>query len=112
MNRLTLHDLLKVDLSGLKTIDGWLDRLESYGMMVGHSTGTTGKLSFIPRSKVEWPAWQSAYFLAMRAAIGLDPRDVQLPQICDVMNIAIEIAASQIRNENKARHPVGSRPRE
>jgi hypothetical protein len=72
LNRLTLHDLTKMDLSGLTTIDSWLERLESYGMMVGHSTGTTGKLSFIPRSRVEWPAWRGSYHEAHRFSSGQD----------------------------------------
>ena len=72
LNRLTTHDLLKMDLGGLTTLDSWLDRLESYGMMIGHSTGTTGKLSFIPRSRVEWPAWSASYYEAHRASTGVD----------------------------------------
>jgi hypothetical protein len=79
LNRLTLHDLLKLDLKGLTTLDSWLDRLADYGMMIGHSTGTTGKLSFIPRSLVEWPAWKSAYTDAQRAATGVDPTKEFLP---------------------------------
>ena len=67
LNRLTTHDLSKLDLSGLKTVDDWLARLDEAGMMVGHSTGTTGKLSFIPRSRTEWPAWDVAYTEATRA---------------------------------------------
>jgi hypothetical protein len=79
MNRLTMHDLLKVDLSGLKTLDEWLTRLESYGMMIGHSTGTTGKLSFIPRSRVEWPAWQEAYNSSSLATTGVDSTKEFIP---------------------------------
>lgn len=79
LNRLTMHDLRTMDLSGLRSLDGWLDRLESYGMMVGHSTGTTGKLSFIPRSLVEWPAWKSGYTEVTRASTGVDPTKDFLP---------------------------------
>ncbi|TAL03044.1 MAG: hypothetical protein EPO08_05095 [Rhodospirillaceae bacterium] len=79
LNRLTLHNLLKMDLSGLKTLDGWLDRLQDYGMMIGHSTGTTGKLSFIPRSRVEWPSWNASYTEAYRAATDIDPTKEFLP---------------------------------
>jgi hypothetical protein len=79
LNRLTLHNLLKMDLSGLTTIDSWLSRLDDYGMMVGHSTGTTGKLSFIPRSSVEWPAWKASFNDTTRAASGVDPTREFLP---------------------------------
>lgn len=81
LNRLTTHDLTKMSLEGLDSVDGWLDRLDDFGMIVGHSTGTTGKLSFIPRSTTEWPAWSNAYFEAFTAASGVDPRQVAMPNI-------------------------------
>lgn len=79
MDRLTAHDLKAVPLDGLGSVDAWLDRLDESGMVIGHSTGTTGKLSFIPRSRTEWPAWSAAHFVAMEAAMGVDPRTVTLP---------------------------------
>jgi hypothetical protein len=74
LNKLTTHDLTKIPLDDVTTIDDWLTRLDEHGMIVGHSTGTTGKLSFIPRSRVEWPAFAAAYFVAVTAAIGFDQR--------------------------------------
>ena len=54
LGRLTTHDLSKVDVSSCDTIDGWLDRLEAETpMLVMHSSGTSGKLSIIPRSRIE-----------------------------------------------------------
>ncbi len=73
LDRLTTHDLSKVDLSGVNTVEGWLDRLDESGMLVGHSTGTTGKLSFVPRSRTELPAWTKSYNETSRAATGVDP---------------------------------------
>jgi len=73
LDRLTTHDLSKMDLKGLTTIEGWLDRLDEYGMLVGHWTGTTGKLSFLPRSRSELPAWDRAYSFAQHATTGVDP---------------------------------------
>ncbi len=72
LDRLTTHDLSKMDLSGLSMIDDWLDRLDEFGMLVGTSSGTTGKLSFVPRSKVEFPSWQHSYYEAQRATTGVD----------------------------------------
>lgn len=72
LDRLTTHDLSKVDLGGITMIDQWLDRLDDFGMLVGHSSGTTGKLSFVPRSQVEFPAWQRSYYEAQRATTGVD----------------------------------------
>jgi hypothetical protein len=79
MRRLTVHDLTKVPLEGVRSVDAWLDRLDDNGMIVGHSTGTTGKLSFIPRSQTEWPAWRAAYFEMRRAATGVDTLRVSIP---------------------------------
>jgi hypothetical protein len=66
-------------LDGATSVDSWLDRLDEYGMIVGHSTGTTGKLSFIPRSQTEWPAWTASYFEIRRAATGVDTLKVNIP---------------------------------
>jgi hypothetical protein len=79
LDRLTAHDLTKMDLSGLKTLDDWLSRLDDFGMIVGHSTGTTGKLSFIPRSQAEWPAWNRGYCEVYRASTGVDPTKDFIP---------------------------------
>lgn len=82
LDRLTTHDLTQMSLEGLNTVDGWLDRLDEFGMIVGHSTGTTGKLSFIPRSNTEWKSWANAYFEAQTAATGgVDMREVAIPSI-------------------------------
>ena len=72
LNRLTTHDLLAIPLDGLTSVDDWLARLDDHGMIIGHSTGTTGKLSFIPRSRDEWPAWAASYFAGMTAALEID----------------------------------------
>lgn len=73
LDRLTTHDLSLMNLDGLRTIDEWLTRLDDFGMLVGHSTGTTGKLSFVPRSRKELPAWRRAYNEGNRATTGVDP---------------------------------------
>lgn len=72
LDRLTTHDLRSLSLDGLATVDDWIERLDAHGMIVGHTSGTSGKLSFIPRSQVEWPAWRETYRQMRRAATGLD----------------------------------------
>lgn len=81
LGRLTTHDLSAIPLDGLRSVDAWLDRLDEHEMIIGHSTGTTGKLSFIPRSQVEWPAWKNAYFEVLRAALGIDTRVEKIPNL-------------------------------
>ena len=78
--RLTAHDLTRICLDGVHSLDSWMDRLEEHGMIIGHSTGTTGKLSFVPRSQAEWPAWSSANFEMLRAMTGVDFRKEKIPQ--------------------------------
>lgn len=77
--RLTTHDLASIPLERLATMDDWLERLDSHGMIIGHTSGTSGKLSFIPRSQVEWPAWREAYRQMRRAATGLDTMVEKVP---------------------------------
>ena len=73
LGRLTTLPLHQMDLSGLTTLDDWMDRLDAFGMLIGHSSGTTGKLSFVPRARQEFPVWQRSYYEAQRAATGVDP---------------------------------------
>lgn len=79
LQRLTTHDLVSLPLAGVDSLDSWIDRLEEHRMIIGHSTGTTGKLSFVPRSQVEWPAWSNAYFEMLRSITGVDFRTEKIP---------------------------------
>ena len=55
LNGLTTIDLSQLDASGIDSIDDWLDLLDAQTqLLVSHTTGTTGKLSFIPRTKEQW----------------------------------------------------------
>ncbi|MDE2405897.1 MAG: hypothetical protein KGM17_14605, partial [Sphingomonadales bacterium] len=72
LDKLTAHDLSRVDLTGLTTIEGWLERLEAYGMLVTYSSGTTGKLSFVPRSYDELGPWKYHFYSVNRACSGVD----------------------------------------
>lgn len=67
LNKLTAHDLSSIDLRGVTTIDEWLERLDEAGMFVFHSTGTSGKLSFFPRSQVEKEAWIEGTYAFLEA---------------------------------------------
>jgi hypothetical protein len=79
LDKLTAHDLTKVDLAGLTTIEEWLARLEAYGMLVTYSSGTTGKLSFVPRSYDELGPWRAHFFSINRACSGVDSYFDKLP---------------------------------
>src|SRR3546814_11943221 len=52
---LTTVDISNVDASGIESIDDWLDLLGAETpLTVAHTSGTTGKLSFVPRTKEQW----------------------------------------------------------
>jgi hypothetical protein len=56
LDTLTVDDLSGVDASGIDTIDDWIQLLDdTTDIRVIHSSGTSGKLSFIPRSERELP---------------------------------------------------------
>jgi hypothetical protein len=79
LDKLTAHDLTKMDLAGLTTIEEWLGRLEAHGMLVTYSSGTTGKLSFVPRSIDEFGPWRQHFYSVNRASNGVDPHTTKLP---------------------------------
>jgi hypothetical protein len=54
----TTLDLRQVDMTECKSIDRWLEHLDAQTQMrVIHTSGTSGKLSFIPRSATEDELW-------------------------------------------------------
>jgi hypothetical protein len=76
LSRLTPHDLSNVDVSKCETIDDWLDKLfEETPVDVTASSGTSGTMSFFPKSKHDHT--QTA--LGMRAQLvtpfGKEPTD-------------------------------------
>ena len=54
LNKLTSHDISEVDVSHCQSIDEWLAVMEKTDLRVVHSSGTTGTMSFIPHSEVEF----------------------------------------------------------
>jgi len=66
LDRLTIYDLSTVDVGGCDSIDSWLDALDGQtDLRVLHSSGTTGTMSFLPRSTQEW----GAMFEALRCGL-------------------------------------------
>jgi hypothetical protein len=62
LDRLTTVDLAGVDVCGCESIDAWLDRLEEQtDLRVLHSSGTTGTMSIVPRSTLEWDEMGRAF---------------------------------------------------
>jgi hypothetical protein len=54
LDNLTTEDLSSTQNAGIESIDDWLDMLDrTLGVRVIHTTGTSGKLSFLPRGKAD-----------------------------------------------------------
>ena len=51
---------IDVDVSGVKTIDEWIERLDINGIHIVYSSGTSGEFSFVPRNKQDWELSRTA----------------------------------------------------
>jgi hypothetical protein len=55
LDGLTSIDLSGVDVAGIELVDDWIDRLdEATELRIAHTSGTSGKLSIIPRTRQHW----------------------------------------------------------
>ena len=48
------HRHIELDVSGVKSIDDWIECLGTAGIHVVYSSGTSGAFSFVPRDKQDW----------------------------------------------------------
>jgi len=78
LDGVTSHDLSGVDTSGCTGFDDWFDRLEAQTpLRPHHSTGTTGKLSIIPRDEREVERF-GRLLLRSREPFGDEPDPLEL----------------------------------
>jgi hypothetical protein len=55
LDGLTRQDLSELDIQDINTIDAWVKRLDDCSeLRILHTFGTSGKLSFVPRTAREW----------------------------------------------------------
>jgi hypothetical protein len=55
LDRLTTAEVSTAPVDDCESIDEWLDVLDAHtDLRVAHSSGTTGTMSFLPRSRSEW----------------------------------------------------------
>jgi hypothetical protein len=86
LSGLTATDLSAVDGVGIESIDDWIDELDAKtDLLINHSSGTTGKLSFMPRTKSQTRASNTLYSRFWRdfhgAHSGPDMMKDRLPMI-------------------------------
>ncbi len=80
LDRLTPHDLSRVDASGCDTIHGWLDLLcAETELDPVTSSGTTGTMSFVPHDASDWRTFILGGFrIGLLQTFGRPPTDADL----------------------------------
>jgi hypothetical protein len=74
LQRSTTVDLSGVNVSGCKGIDDWLDTLERNTLLqISHTSGSSGKLSFIPRTAMERDLFNHSALSTIRGGFGKEP---------------------------------------
>jgi len=83
LGKLTTCDLSGVKTEGVESIDDWLDAVRrDAGVRVMHTTGTSGKLSFLPRGPAEAARQVRYAYLPITRDGEEDPADLdQMPMI-------------------------------
>lgn len=86
-SRLTPVDLSAIDASRCSGIDDWMDLLERKApLKIFHTSGTSGKLSFIPRTTLEYELWMKTLlkntWYPFGSAAGASPGpDLRMPVV-------------------------------
>jgi hypothetical protein len=71
LDRLTPLDLSSIDANQCDGIDAWLTLLETRTpLKIFHTSGTSGKLSFIPRTRLEYALWSEVRLTGIRFPFG------------------------------------------
>ena len=76
------QELQALDVTGVRSLDDWLTLLDRHGFALAHSSGTSGKPSFLPKSASEQAAMCRAYCAAFRWGQGVDPARDKMPVLC------------------------------
>ncbi len=80
LDRLTTHDLSSILTDKCNSIDSWLEAIENQSeIKIVHSTGTSGKLSFLPRSESEMENFKRAFYLFVEVLTGVNPHTTKIP---------------------------------
>ncbi|MFX0084079.1 MAG: hypothetical protein ACFFAU_00260 [Candidatus Hodarchaeota archaeon] len=73
-------DFSNIILKDPKTIDQWLNQLEDQSdLMVVHSSGTTGKLSFLPRTMIDMENYKNGIYMMLECTTGINFHEEHVP---------------------------------
>lgn len=86
LNKLTSVDLSKVDVKGCDSIDGWLDAVfDQSGLDVMTSSGSTGTMSFLPRTAQDYAKGLRSNRVTELQTFGQAPTDTALNGVFHVI---------------------------
>lgn len=86
LGRLTSYDISDADVSDCETIDAWIDALDRQTPLhVSMSSGTTGAVSLIPRSRKRAVYNMELWKLFLFQTFGREPTEGELNPVVDVI---------------------------
>jgi hypothetical protein len=75
LSRLTTFDLTGIDVSQCETIDDWMETMDRESpLVIMHSSGTSGTMTFLPISKEEWDKFGRTVRVVALQEFGDDPK--------------------------------------
>ena len=85
LNKLTTHDLSKLELAETDRIDGWINALaEQTEIMPWVSSGTSGKITFFPHSFDEMDKFAKTYPMTLLQDFGDNPDEAMAEEIHEI----------------------------
>ena len=75
LDSLSTHRVADVGVDGVEDVDGWIERLEASGHMVSSSSGTSGKGSFLNKTRADRRT-SSQNMLDCLTDLGLPPQNI------------------------------------
>jgi hypothetical protein len=74
LSKLCTFDLSYIDVSDCQTIDEWMQKMDAESpLLIMHSSGTSGTMTFLPESKHEWDKFGKCARVITLQSFGDDP---------------------------------------
>ena len=104
VSRLTTLDLSHIDVAHCQSLDEWFEVMDQETELVlSHSSGTSGTMSFLPRSRNEWDKQTKVLASAVKEAAGGDSDEI----FCVYPYFRSGASAHLRMNDFTVRHIVG-----
>ncbi len=113
LTKLCAFDLTKIDVSSCETIDDWMITMDRESpLLVMHSSGTSGTMSFLPMARSEWDKFGRTLRCTAIQNFGEDPKEAYKDEIYALYPFFRYGGSSHIRLvENFIKYIAGSEDR-